>query len=206
MRDEWFCSGPEGRYGPLTLGELKDALARHPHANDIYIWHESFPDWVRAGDIGEFDALQAAPEPAPPQRWMPNAYAMPRQQMQVHPMPIAHHLELGHQMDLGHPMDFSPRTDIGHQRDVVHYDRHHYEPEEEHYQPVRRRFSLLGLLVGLSLVALGCAVFYFGMVGELARVSEILEFDTGDFDASAGFFFFLAGIVILWSTRTKVKR
>jgi hypothetical protein len=55
--DEWFCSGPEGRTGPLTLQELKAALAKHFHADDIFIWHESMVDWVRAGDFGGLDEI-----------------------------------------------------------------------------------------------------------------------------------------------------
>jgi GYF domain 2 len=57
MRDEWFCSGPKGRIGPLTFKQLKQALAKNPHANDIFVWHESLPDWVRAGDLDGLDQI-----------------------------------------------------------------------------------------------------------------------------------------------------
>jgi hypothetical protein len=60
MREEWFCSGPRGRVGPLTFEQLKEVLARNPHSADVYIWNESLPDWVRAGDVGGLDHIQAS--------------------------------------------------------------------------------------------------------------------------------------------------
>ena len=51
MRDEWFCSGPEGKLGPLTFEQLKRSLKGNPYANHIFIWHETLPDWVRVCDF-----------------------------------------------------------------------------------------------------------------------------------------------------------
>jgi hypothetical protein len=51
MRDEWFCSGPQGKVGPLTFEQLKRSLKGDPNANHIFIWHESLPDWVRVCDF-----------------------------------------------------------------------------------------------------------------------------------------------------------
>lgn len=68
MRDEWFCSGPEGRTGPLTLEELKAALAKHFHADDVFIWHESMIDWVRAGDFGGLDQIYPSDQSRGPRR------------------------------------------------------------------------------------------------------------------------------------------
>jgi hypothetical protein len=51
MRDEWFCSGPQGKAGPLTFEQLKRSLKGNPYANHIFIWHETLPDWVRASDF-----------------------------------------------------------------------------------------------------------------------------------------------------------
>jgi hypothetical protein len=68
VRDEWFCSGPEGRTGPLTLQELKLLLAKHFHADDIYIWHESMLGWVRAGDFGGLDNICPADQSRPHRR------------------------------------------------------------------------------------------------------------------------------------------
>jgi hypothetical protein len=237
MRDEWFCSGPEGRYGPLTLGELKDALARHPHASDIYIWHESFPDWVRAGDLGELDLLQAA-EPAR-QQWAPDVRANNGSRPmdfapQYERQPVDRHRYEGNRYDDnrledrrqdthrhdgarfdgnrldnnrfdGNRFDASPYQ--GRQYDAPRFDdgRHHEAAaEEETAEPVKRRFSILGMLVGLSLMAVGGAVIYLGMIGELARVTELLDIDNGDIDTAAGAVFVVIGVVIIWCTRTKV--
>jgi hypothetical protein len=53
MRDDWYYSGPEGQRGPVTLQQLRDTLAAHPAADDLFIWHESLSGWVRAGDVAE---------------------------------------------------------------------------------------------------------------------------------------------------------
>jgi hypothetical protein len=63
MREEWFCSGPGGRVGPLSLEQLKEVLARNPHSADVYIWHESLPDWIRAGDFGGLDHIPGSQHP-----------------------------------------------------------------------------------------------------------------------------------------------
>jgi hypothetical protein len=156
MRNEWFCSGPEGRTGPLTLDQLKYALSRHPHASDVYIWHESFPDWVRAGDIGNLDQFDAPP-------------SFIRQR---HP-----------EADDMNSQDYAPD----------------YEPA------VRRRFSVLGIVIGVLLMLLGCAVAYLAFTGDFTLISETLGFDAEEIDASAGAVFFIAGIVIMWVTRYKVQ-
>jgi hypothetical protein len=166
MRDEWFCSGPEGRTGPLTLDQLRDALARHPHASDVFIWHESFPDWVRVGDLGNgelgnFDQFDSPPPI--PGRWNPGAYET-------------------------NPRDY--RTDR-------HMD-HDYEA------PVTRRFSVLGVIVGMLLILLGCAVAYLGMTGDFDLVSELLDMPGDEINASAGVVFAIMGLVIIWTTRYKV--
>jgi uncharacterized protein DUF4339 len=51
MRDDWYFSGPEGRTGPVSLRQLKAELASHPDADNVFVWHESLTDWVRAGDV-----------------------------------------------------------------------------------------------------------------------------------------------------------
>jgi len=62
----------------------------------------------------------------------------------------------------------------------------------------------LGMLVGLLLITLGCAVLYFGSVGELARITELLDIDNGDIDTLAGAVFCLFGFTIMWTTRYRV--
>jgi hypothetical protein len=53
MRDRWYYAVPEGQVGPVTLQELKETLPNLPNAKDVYIWHDSLPDWIRAGDLSE---------------------------------------------------------------------------------------------------------------------------------------------------------
>ena len=56
MRDDWYYSGPEGQRGPVPLQQLKDILATHPSAEDVFIWHDSLSGWIRAGDVAEIFA------------------------------------------------------------------------------------------------------------------------------------------------------
>ena len=52
MRDSWYYSVPEGQIGPITLQELKDTLPNLPNAQDVYIWHDSLPEWIRPALAG----------------------------------------------------------------------------------------------------------------------------------------------------------
>src|SRR5215470_8129433 len=63
MRDCWYVSGPDGQVGPIALEQLKQTLATHPHAKDMFIWHETFPEWIRAGDLAEIVAQAAIATP-----------------------------------------------------------------------------------------------------------------------------------------------
>jgi len=37
--------------GPVSLRQLKAELAEHPNGDNVFVWHESLSDWVRAGDV-----------------------------------------------------------------------------------------------------------------------------------------------------------
>jgi hypothetical protein len=165
MRDEWYCSGPEGRTGPLTLDQLRGALARHPHAADVFIWNESFPDWVRVGDLGNLDQFDSPPPI--PRRWNQEAYEM-------------------------NPRDYRDERD----RD--------YRAEHDYEAPVTRRFSVLGVIVGMLLIGLGCVVGYLGLTGDFSLISELLDINGEEINASAGAIFAVMGLVIIWATRYKV--
>jgi GYF domain 2 len=158
MRDEWFCSGPEGRTGPLTLDQLRAALARHPHAADVFIWNESFPDWVRVGDLGNLDQFDSPPPI--PRQWNQGPYEM---------------------------------------------DTRDYRSEHHYEAPVRRRFSVLGVIVGVLLILLGCAVAYLSLTGDFNLFSELLDIDGDEINASAGAVFAAMGLVIIWATRYKIS-
>jgi GYF domain 2 len=51
MEDDWFYSGPDGKLGPVNIKQLRKVLIAHPNGEDIYIWKDGLPDWVRAGDV-----------------------------------------------------------------------------------------------------------------------------------------------------------
>ena len=162
MRDEWFCSGPEGRTGPLTLDQLRDALARHPQAADVFIWNESFPDWVRVGDLGNLDQFDSPPPI--PRRWNPESH------------------------------------------DTYEMNTRDYHMEHDYDAPVTRRFSVLGVIVGMLLIALGAVVAYLGLTGDFNLISELLDINGEEINASAGVIFAVMGIVIIWATRYKVAK
>jgi hypothetical protein len=61
MPDAWYYSTEEEQVGPITLQELKKTLPTLPNVKDVYIWHDSLPEWIRAGDLAEFVARKSAP-------------------------------------------------------------------------------------------------------------------------------------------------
>jgi hypothetical protein len=61
MPDAWYYSTAEEQVGPISLQELKNTLPTLPNAKDVYIWHDSLPEWIRAGDLAEFVARKSAP-------------------------------------------------------------------------------------------------------------------------------------------------
>lgn len=59
MPDAWYYSTPDEQVGPITLQELKKTLPTLPNARDVYIWHDSLPEWIRAGDLAQFVARKS---------------------------------------------------------------------------------------------------------------------------------------------------
>jgi hypothetical protein len=162
MREEWFCSGPGGRVGPLSLEQLKEVLARNPHSADVYIWHESLPDWIRAGDFGGLDHI---------------------------------------------PGSQQPFEDLGQRQsaEVRRFDFGNYAPKEDTSEEPKKRFSIFGVFVGVTLMILGCVVFYLGTIGQFALVTEALDLNGTELDGSAGAVFFVAGLVVIAVTRYRVR-
>jgi hypothetical protein len=68
-----------------------------------------------------------------------------------------------------------------------------------------RRFSIVGLSVGLLLMILGCVVFYMGLSGEFTLASELLDVNSVGVDASVGVVLLIAGIIVIWATRRRVQ-
>jgi hypothetical protein len=159
MRDEWFCSGPEGKVGPITFDQLKRSLKGNPHANHIFIWHESLPDWVRVCDFRGLGQL-----------------------------------------------DRPDRLHVGASPNAGAIDVRRYGPLTEKGRGLRmRRFSILGLLIGLLLITLGCVVFYTGLSGEFTFASELLDINSVEIDASVGVVLLIAGAIVIWATRRRVQ-
>jgi hypothetical protein len=51
MSDNWYYAVDDGTVGPVTLRELKDALATFINPRDVHVWCAGFSDWKRAGDV-----------------------------------------------------------------------------------------------------------------------------------------------------------
>jgi hypothetical protein len=159
MRDEWFCSGPQGKVGPLTFEQLKRSLKGNAHANHIFIWHETLPDWVRVCDFRGLGQL-----------------------------------------------DRPDRLRRGASSNASAMDISRYGPLAENGRGLpMRRFSILGLSIGLLLMILGCVVFYMGLSGEFTLASELLDINGVAVDASVGVILLIAGIIVIWATRRRVS-
>jgi hypothetical protein len=65
MGDIWYYADQSGHIGPLTMLELKGALATVANAKDVLVWHEGFSDWKKAGEIPELRDITVRPPPLP---------------------------------------------------------------------------------------------------------------------------------------------
>jgi hypothetical protein len=71
MSDIWYyADGDAGGVGPLTLRELKEALAGFSDAGDMLVWCDGFQDWKLAKDVPELRAKTVLPPPLPRKRAM----------------------------------------------------------------------------------------------------------------------------------------
>jgi PH (Pleckstrin Homology) domain-containing protein/uncharacterized protein DUF4339 len=57
VSDHWYYSDDDGRVGPVTLKQLKEALATFASPEDIHVWCAGFPDWKLAGDVPDLNEL-----------------------------------------------------------------------------------------------------------------------------------------------------
>jgi hypothetical protein len=72
-QEVWFCASPQGNKGPFTREQMLDLLKRGVININSYIWRESYRNWVKVIDSGDFvepqqDAAQqvaAPPETGP---------------------------------------------------------------------------------------------------------------------------------------------
>jgi hypothetical protein len=187
MRDSWYYSVPEGQIGPITLEELKETLPNLPNAKDVYIWHDSLPDWIRAGDLaeivanGKMTASQAqgfsedsigseSQDAAEETRWDPESLAA------FHPDPT-----LAITAPASAPADTAVATSEN-----------------------GRRVTTLRMLVGVVLVVLGGGLFFLGIAGLANWVTRAFGFTNAFVDASPGAVLFVVGVLVIWGGRRKL--
>jgi GYF domain 2 len=66
VSDIWYYAGQDGPVGPITIGDLKDALATFSDPKRVLVWRDGFSQWMRAEDVSELGARLATPPPLPP--------------------------------------------------------------------------------------------------------------------------------------------
>jgi hypothetical protein len=49
----WYYADAEEQVGPLSLDELRSALATYSNAKEVFVWCDRFPDWKQAGEVPE---------------------------------------------------------------------------------------------------------------------------------------------------------
>ncbi len=66
-------------------------------------------------------------------------------------------------------------------------------------------YSMSGLMVGLVCMSFGTAMFFHGVYGSTSWVARVLGFDSTLSDAPPGAVLFVAGLLVIFVTRFKVK-
>jgi hypothetical protein len=91
MSDIWYYADQNGPVGPITIRDLKDALATFSDPKSVFVWRDGFASWTRAGDVSELKAPVAAAAvppplpPAPPSKAIPNTQVPPREVLMALP-------------------------------------------------------------------------------------------------------------------------
>jgi uncharacterized protein DUF4339 len=191
MRDSWYYAAPDGQIGPITLQELKDTLPNLPNAKDVYIWHDSLPDWIRAGDLAEIVA---------------NAKMMAPQDAGVsHGGSDQTHNSLN---AAANGASWDPRSLEGFHPDPAYAIAAPDPEEEEAPVPVkrgRRRFGVVGVVVGLLMIVVGGGLFYLGVTGMVTWAANTFGFTSEYVDASPGAVLCVVGLVVIAGSRRKVS-
>jgi GYF domain 2 len=204
MRDSWYYAVPEGQIGPITLQELKETLPTLPNAKDVYIWHDSLPDWIRAGDLADIvaNAKSAVPQPqhagaddgaseaasAEPStkeaEWEPQSAEEadwnPESLGDFHPDPS---------VAINAPSIVTAGPAIADEPEVV----------AEDVKPRAWRAFFIGVLVML----LACALVYGGITGRAAWSGLLLHRDNRLIDAAPGAVLLLVGLFLAWGSLRK---
>jgi len=193
MRDNWYYSVPEGQVGPITLEELKHTLPTLPNAQDVYIWHESLPDWIRAGDLADIVAKA-------------NVKAGAVQ-------PTAGQDDVVQDEDTAHVESpdtaAEERTEAA---DVPSLDGFHPDrsysltmpaaaPEAETDSVGKKTRGQTGQFVGAGLLLLGCAVFYLGISGSMTWAGKMIGLEIGLVNALPGAVLCAVGLLVILARR-----
>jgi hypothetical protein len=65
LSDRWYYADYNGQNGPVTLQELKATLSRAAEPENVLVWHDGFPDWMKAGAVAELKAQISKPPRLP---------------------------------------------------------------------------------------------------------------------------------------------
>jgi hypothetical protein len=186
MPDAWYYATPEEQVGPITLQELKKTLPTLPNVKDVYIWHDSLPEWIRAGDLAEIVARKSAPV-----------------------QEVVTHDNSDNNPDDNNPDTQDAAADT--QWDLTPLDELHLE--ELHPDPTyaitmpasspevatntavnAKGRSVIGLLVGAVVFLLGFGLVCLGLIGALPGRRAF---------ALTGTFLLVAGLLVIWFGRSK---
>lgn len=182
MPDAWYYATPEEQVGPITLQELKETLPTLPNVRDVYIWHNSLPEWIRAGDLAEIVARKSAP--------LQEAGNHDNSDNNADTQDAVAETQSG----------LTPLDELD--LDELHPDPTYAitmpasSPEQASNTAVTAKSrSLIGLLVGAVLFLLGFGLVCLGLIGPLARVGRAF--------ALTGAFLLVAGLLVIWFGRSK---
>lgn len=182
MPDAWYYATPEEQVGPISLQELKKTLPTLPNVKDVYIWHDSLPEWIRAGDLAEIVARRSAParEADPPDNSSSN--------------PDPQDAAIDTQRGLT-PLD-ELLLDEFHPDPAYAITMPASSPEEAGDVVITAKSrSVIGLLVGAALFLLGFGLVCLGLIDALPRADRAF--------ALTGTFLVVAGLLVIWFRRSK---
>jgi hypothetical protein len=180
MPDAWYYSTAEEQVGPISLQELKNTLPTLPNVKDVYIWHDSLPEWIRAGDLAEFVARKSAPVHKEPDDDGDNNSGAHDEEADAQGGLDELHLDELHP-DLAYAIT-APSLSPAEADDTV--------------IPAKGR-PMIGLLLGAVLFLLGFGLVGLRLIGALPRVNSAF--------ALIGALLLVAGLLVIWFGRPKTS-